>query len=115
MGYVAAHYPSLAAETVKEDLSYLIGHPVVAFTFVAGLVTLFARPANRDTLVLLMRGSVIGWLVLFAMDPDFSDFRYELTILPTVTFGLCLLVTHVGGWLTRRGSTGTPEVATAAG
>jgi hypothetical protein len=49
------------------------------------------------------------------MDPDFSDFRYELTILPTVTVGLCLLVTHVGGWLTRRGSTGTPEVATAAG
>jgi len=102
--YVAAHYPSLAYGTVKADGHYAINHPMVGLAVGAGLLALFILPAHRDTLIpnrdaliLLMRGVALGCLVVFALDPDYSGFRYELTILPAAAAGLCLLVEHVAG------------------
>jgi hypothetical protein len=96
--YVAAHYPSLFFGTVKGDLHYAAHHPVVGLTIAIGLLALFTIPAKRDTLILIMRGAAFGWLVLFALDPDFSGFRYELTILPSVAVGLCLLAENAARW-----------------
>jgi hypothetical protein len=95
-GYIAAHYPSLLWSTAKADVHYaFVGHPVVGVSFATGIVALFAIPAKRDTLILVMRGAALGWLVVFALDPDFSVFRYELTLLPAVAVGLCALAEYV--------------------
>jgi hypothetical protein len=94
--YVAAHYPSLFFGTVKEDLRYATRHPVVGLTIAVGLLALFIISAKRDTLTLLMRGAALGWLIVFAIDPVYTGFRYELTILPSAAVGLCSLVEYVG-------------------
>jgi hypothetical protein len=102
--YVAAHYPSLFFGTVKADVRYAASHPVVGLTIAIGLLALFTIPARRDTLILLMRGAAFGWLILFALDPDFSGFRYELTILPSVAVGLCSLAEYAVRWFGRQAS-----------
>jgi hypothetical protein len=111
--YVLAHYPSLFAETVREDGAYLLSHVIVAITWLTGLAGLFIRRGNREPLAVLMRGSVIGWVLLFALDPDFSEFRYELTIVPAVAVGLCLLISYAAEWL-RIGSPAGPTLEPAA-
>jgi hypothetical protein len=107
-GYVAEHYPAFSERLVRNDLRYVLNHPVVGLTFVIGVVALFALPANRDRLILLMRGASLGWLLLIAIDPGPSRFRYELTLVPSAAVGLCLLVEQVRGWHARRRSS-TPQ------
>ena len=97
-GYVLAHYPNLARKTIAEDLSYLRVHLDVAVPYAVGVVGLFAVRAHREPLIVLMRWAALGWLVVFALDPDSSGFRYELTLLPCVAVGVCLL----GSELARR-------------
>ena len=103
--YVAAHYPALLWSTTKADLHYaFIGHPLVGLTMLTGLVSLFAVPARGDTFTLVMRGAALGCLAVFALDPDFSGFRYELTLLPPTAAGLCALAEYAAGWYRGRGA-----------
>ena len=77
--------PALAWSTTKSDLRYaFVEHPAVGLSLAVGLLSLFALPAEGDALMLyVMRGAALGCLVVFALDPDFSGFRYELTFLPS--------------------------------
>jgi hypothetical protein len=113
--YVAKHYPHLFFGTVKADLHYAAYHPLVGLTVGVGLVALFALRANRDTLILLMRGAVLGWLIVFAIDPVYTGFRYELTILAPAAVGLCSLVEHLRKRSTRQQSATPPKLAAIAG
>ncbi len=113
--YIAEHYPHLFFGTVNADLHYATQHPLVGLTIGVGMVALFALPANRDTLILLMRGAALGWLILFAIDPVYTGFRYELTIIAPAAVGLCLLVEHAGRRYVRQRTATTSEIATAAG
>jgi hypothetical protein len=112
--YVAEHYPHLFFGTVKADLHYAAHHPLVGLTVGVGL---FALPANRDTLILSMRGAALGWLIVFAIDPVYTGFRYELTVLAPAAVGLCALVEHVRSRYARQRSASAPgpELAAAAG
>ncbi len=93
--YVAAHYPSFAFNTIKSDIKYAVAHPILGLTVVVGLGSLFLIRAPRDRLVLLMRGWVLGFVLIFALDPVDSGFRYELVLIPSAAVGLCLLVERV--------------------
>jgi hypothetical protein len=105
--YVAAHYPHLIGGTLKTDLKYAVSHPVVGLTLGVGLVALFALPAKRDALVFVARGATLGWLIVFAIDPVYTGFRYELMLLPGAAVGLCLLVAQLSRWHTHRRSART--------
>lgn len=114
-GYIATHYPSLFWSTAKGDVHYaFVGHPVVGLSFAVGVVALFAVPAKGDTLILVMRGAALGWLVVFVLDPDFTVFRYELTLLPSVAAGLCALAEHVVEGRGRRRTAPALSVPTTA-
>jgi hypothetical protein len=113
--YVVAHYWPLFYGTVKADLQYAVDHPLVGLTVGVGLVALFALPARRDALVLLARGATLGWLIVFAIDPVYTAFRYEIMLLPATAVGLCLLVVQVGEWHTSRGSATMSEVPAVVG
>jgi len=113
--YVAAHYPSLFFGTVKSDLHYAAFHPVVGLTTAIGLLALFIIPAKQDALILLMRGAAFGWLIVFAIDPVYTGWRYELTLLPSAAVGLCSLLEYVARWYGRQRSVTTPAIAAGAG
>jgi hypothetical protein len=95
-GHVLSHYPSFAWSNIYADYQFVLSNPLVGLVFVAGIVALFALPANHDPRILLMRGATIGWLLVLAIDPDYTAFRYELTALPAIAFGLCMLAERGG-------------------
>jgi hypothetical protein len=111
--YVARHYPHLFLGTVKADLHYMFFHPVVGLTVSIGLIALFALPARRDALCLAMRGATLGWLLVFALDPVDTRFRYELGLLAPAAVGLCALVELLGRKYVRRESLASHEPAIA--
>ncbi len=94
--YVASHYPHLFFETVKTDLHYMLLQPVVGLTVGIGLIALFALPARRSALWLAMRGAALGWLLVFALDPAYTGFRYELGLLAPAAVGVCALLEYLG-------------------
>jgi hypothetical protein len=61
-----------------------------------------------------MRGAAFGWLIVFAIDPVYTGFRYELTLLPAVAVGLCSLLEHVGRRYAHQRSASAPAIAAAA-
>jgi hypothetical protein len=93
--YVANHYPHLFLQTVKADLHYMLFHPVLGLAVGIGLIALFALPARRGALWLAMRGATLGWLLVFALDPVYTGFRYELGLLAPAAVGVCGLVERV--------------------
>jgi hypothetical protein len=58
--YVAHHYVSFTATTIKADLSYAIHHPLLGLTLLGGLIPLLLFRSRRDPLVLMMRGWALG-------------------------------------------------------
>jgi hypothetical protein len=90
--YVAHHYLSFTATTIKADVSYAIHHPFVGLTLVVGLIPLFVLTSRRDPLILMMRGWALGWPILFLVNPVYSGFRYEIAILPAAAVGICMLI-----------------------
>ena len=100
--YVAHHYVSFTATTIKADVGYAVHHPLVGLTLVAGLIPLFLLSSRRDPLILMMRGWALGWPILFLVNPVYSGFRYEIAILPAAAVGLCMLIEHLAERLGRR-------------
>ncbi len=93
--YVAHHYVSFTATTIKADVSYAVDHPFIGLTLVAGLIPLFVLRSRRDPVILMMRGWALGWPVLFLLNPVYTGLRYEITILPAAAVGLSMLVTYL--------------------
>src|SRR6185312_1989891 len=93
--YVAHHYVSFTATTIKADLSYAVHHPFVGLTLAAGLSSLFLLRSRREPLILVMRGWALGWPILFLVNPVYSGLRYEIAILPAAAVGICMLIEYV--------------------
>jgi hypothetical protein len=93
--YVAHHYVSFTATTIKADVSYAVHHPLVGLTLVAGLIPLFLLRSRCEPLILMMRGWALGWPILFLINPVYSGFRYEIAILPAAAVGICMLIEYL--------------------
>jgi hypothetical protein len=100
--YVAHHYVSFSATTIKADVSYAVHHPAAGLTLLAGLVPFFLIRSGRDPLTLMMRGWALGWPILFLINPVYSGFRYEIAILPAAAVGLCMFIEWLGDRVARR-------------
>jgi hypothetical protein len=87
--FIRAHYVAGEKGLVKDDLTYLAHHPYVGVFAVLGLVALFAV-RNDDAITRLMRGGVLGAVVLVLLAPNFTALRLELPFVPLAAYGLAL-------------------------
>jgi hypothetical protein len=99
--FIRSRYVDGEKGLVKDDLTYLVHHPYVGLFAVVGLVALFAI-RNDDTATRLMRGGVVGAVVLLLLAPNYTALRLELPFVPLAAYGLGLLLHTVWSRAPRR-------------
>jgi hypothetical protein len=113
--YVLSHYLPNLGSMLHRDWQYAVAHPPTIAVFVLGIVLLFVLAPRRDTWFLLIKGLALGYLLLLALGPSYSVFRYELVLVPLVAAGLALgvdrAVAYAEGWWAARA--GGPSTAVA--
>jgi hypothetical protein len=91
LGAAISGYPDNFAHMLGRYGTYAADHPAVAFLLIIGVVSAFVLAPRRDSLTLLVWGTFLGYLMLLAIGPSFSAFRYELVLVPLMMFGYGLL------------------------
>lgn len=86
-GAVLSEYPSHLGQMAGRYLDYAVAEPLVVLIALGGLVAAFLLASRRDPLTLLVWGTFPGYLLLLAVGPAFSSFRYELVLVPLIAFG----------------------------
>jgi len=97
-GSVLADYPGNIGHVLGRYLDYAVANPLVMLIAIGGLVAAFALPPRRDSLTILIWSTLPGYLLLMAVGPAFSAFRYELVLVPLIAFGYG----HLGERVLRR-------------
>ena len=92
--FIRSRYVAAEKGLVKDDLTYLLHHPYVGLFAVVGLVALFAI-RNGDAATRMMRGGVVGAVVLLLLAPNYTALRLELPFVPLAAYGLGLLLQTV--------------------
>ncbi len=115
--YVISHYLPNLGDMLHRDWQYAVAHPPTIAVFVLGIVMLFVWAPRRDTWFVLIKGLALGYLLLLALGPSYSVFRYELVLVPLVAAGLALgvdrAVAYAQEWLARRAAEPSTAVAGA--
>lgn len=86
-GSVLADYPGNVGHVLGRYLDYAVANPLVVLVAIGGLVAAFALAPRRDSLTILLWSTLPGYLLLMAVGPAFSAFRYELVLVPLIAFG----------------------------
>jgi len=86
-GSVLADYPANLGHMLGRYLDYAAANPFVVLLALGGLASAFALPRRRDALTILLWGTFPAYLLLIAIGPAFSAFRYELVLVPLMAFG----------------------------
>lgn len=110
-GSVLADYPGNIAHILGRYGDYAAGHPLVVLAALAGVVAAFVLAPRRDALTLLVWGTLPGYLLLMAIGPAFSAFRYELVLLPLIALGYAHLLQWALLWAGDRRWNGTDRGA----
>ena len=86
--FVFAHYLPNLGHVLNLNLAYAVHQPLVSSLFIvgAGLFALDFR--RRDPWHVVVASMVLGYGLLLAVGPSFSQFRYELVLLPLLAAGL---------------------------
>ncbi len=94
-GAAISGYPGNFAHMLGRYADYAAANPLVVLLLIGGLVSAFAfRPRGaRDPLTVLVWGTFPAYLLMMAIGPAFSVFRYELVLLPLMAFGYGNLIT----------------------
>jgi hypothetical protein len=109
---VLPKYPSNFAQMLGRYGDYAAANPLVVLIALGGIVASFALAPRRDTLTILLWSTVPGYMLLMAVGPAFSGFRYELVLVPLIAYGYGHLAERV---LRRVGETrGNRELAGGA-
>ncbi len=88
-GFIRSRYVNGEKGLVKDDLTYLIHHPYVGLFAVGGIIALYAV-RNDDLSTKLLRGAVVGAVVLLLVAPNFTGLRLELPFVPLAAYGVAL-------------------------
>lgn len=96
-GAVLPEYPANVGHMLGRYGDYAVANPLVILVALAGIVSAFALAPRRDTLTILLWSTVPGYLLLMAVGPAFSGFRYELTLVPLIASGYGYLAERVLG------------------
>jgi glycosyltransferase involved in cell wall biosynthesis len=86
-GAALAGYPGNLGHMLGRYLDYAAANPLVVLLALGGLASAFALPRRRDALTILLWGTFPAYLLLIAIGPAFSAFRYELVLVPLMAFG----------------------------
>lgn len=97
-GSVLADYPGNLGHMFGRYADYATGNPLVVLAALAGLVGAFALGSRRDQLTVLIWSTLPGYLLLMAIGPAFSSFRYELVLVPLIAFGYALMAERALAW-----------------
>lgn len=89
-GFLAGEYLPHLGGVADRYVDYAITHPHVVLFFVVGVACAFLLAPRRDPFFTLLQGTFAGYLVLLAIGPAFSIFRYELVLVPLAAAGLAL-------------------------
>jgi hypothetical protein len=111
-GAVLPQYPSNVGHMLGLYGDYATANPLVILIALGGLVAAFALAPRRDTLTILLWSTVPGYLLLMAVGPAFSGFRYELVLVPLIACGYGYLAERVLGRV--RETKGNRELASGA-
>lgn len=98
-GTVLSEYPSNVGHILGRYLDYAKGNPLVVLAAIGGLIAAFALPSRRDPFTILIWSTLPGYVLLMAVGPAFSAFRYELVLLPLIAFGYAHLAERVLQWV----------------
>jgi glycosyltransferase involved in cell wall biosynthesis len=97
-GSVLADYPGNLGHIFGRYLDYASGHPLVVAAALLGIAAAFVLAPRRDALTLLVWGTLPGYLLLMAIGPAFSAFRYELVLVPLMALGYAYLGQRALRW-----------------
>lgn len=86
-GSVLAAYPGNLGHMLGRYLDYGLANPAVVLLALGGLLAAFATAPRRDSFTILLWGTFPAYLLLIAIGPAFSGFRYELILVPLIAFG----------------------------
>jgi hypothetical protein len=86
-GAVISGYPGNLAHMAGRYLDYAVASPHVVLIAICGIAAAFALAPRRDPLTILLWATFPGYLLLLAIGPAFSVFRYELVLVPLMAFG----------------------------
>jgi hypothetical protein len=110
-GWVAANYWPHLRPMVRNNLTYLQTHPFTAAYLVGGYLALFLVRSHGDRFVRFFRAAAVGSILLDALQPNYTEFRLELTFVPIAAAGLAVGVTSLKRGLVdirQAGSTASP-------
>ena len=91
--WVAGQYWPHLRSLVRNDLTYLQGHPLTALFLVGGYLAPFLVRAHGDRFVRFVRVAAVVSILLDALQPNYTEFRLELTFVPIAAAGLA-----IGAW-----------------
>ena len=90
-GWVANHYWSGGLRSlIRHNLTYLQTHPFTALYLVGGYLALFLVRSHGDRFIRFFRAAAVGSILLDALQPNYTEFRLELTFVPIAAAGLAV-------------------------
>ncbi len=110
-GWVAANYWPHLRPMVRNNVTYLQTHPFTAAYLVGGYLALFVVRSHGDRFVRFFRAAAVGSILLDALQPNYTEFRLELTFVPIAAAGLAVGLTSLQGLLSgTRAARPSPDV-----
>jgi hypothetical protein len=98
--WVLSHYLPNVGHMLHADASYAVNHLATGVPFALGLVLMLALALRhrRDPVFQLLLGVLAGYLLLLALGPSYSVFRYELVLEPVLAGGFALGLERAREW-----------------
>ena len=91
--WIAAHYWPLFHSLARRNVTFLEDHLFTACYLVGGYVALFLVRAHGDRFVRFFRAAAVASILLDALQPNYTEFRLELTFVPIAAAGLAVGLT----------------------
>jgi hypothetical protein len=101
--FIASEYLPRLGEAADGYIDFVARRPLVTLVFLIGIASLFVLAPKGDRYFNLLRGTLLGYVVFLAIGPTFSNFRYELVLIPAVATGWGLVAERVQRELVARG------------
>jgi hypothetical protein len=115
-GWVISHYGSNVEAMISEYAKFSVHHPFTVLAIVGGVALALIYGSRRDiAFQLVAAGSGLGYLALLVVGPAFSNFRYELVLIPLVALGFALGVERLTAYARGRASAYSPQNRGAVG
>ena len=105
-------YPRALKGLVRNDLDYLLAHPVTLALVVVGLAGLVIGLRRRDDYTTLARAALVCAAPYVLLLPNYTAMRLELVFVPPLAIGLGCALAAASSRLRGRGA--APEIVNSS-